>query len=60
MTGSVKGRSVTFQHKTGKQNELTLTYTGTIDEKGSSIKGVWRLMPENREGNLEARKQDGK
>jgi hypothetical protein len=60
ITGSVKGRNVTFEHKTGRQNELTMTYRGTLDEKGTTIKGAWRITPEKREGNFEARKQDAK
>jgi len=58
--GEVKGLTVTFQLKTGKQNEYTLRFTGTLDEKGTNIKGVWHLTPDDREGNFEARKQEQK
>jgi hypothetical protein len=57
MAGEVKDQNVTFEHKSGKQSELTVRYTGTLDEKGTTISGVWRLAPENREGHFEARKQ---
>jgi hypothetical protein len=60
ITGEVKGRNVKFEHQTGKQNEFTLRYSGTLDEKGTTIKGVWHLAPDNREGNFEARQQEGK
>lgn len=58
ITGEVKGRNVKFEHKTGKQNEFTLRYSGTLDEKGTTIKGVWDLAPDNRQGHFEARKQE--
>jgi hypothetical protein len=60
ISGEVKGRNVTFEHKTGKQNEVTARFTGTLDEKGTTIKGVWHLRPEDREGHFEARKQESK
>jgi hypothetical protein len=60
ISGEVKGRNVTFEHKTGKQNEFTLRYTGTLDENGTTIKGAWHLTSENREGNFEAHKQEQK
>ena len=60
MSGEVKGRNVKFQHKTGKQNEVTAVYTGTLDEKGTTLKGAWHLSPDNREGKFEARRQDPK
>jgi hypothetical protein len=57
MNGEVKGRTVTFQHKTGKQNEVTAAYRGTVDEHGTTVKGVWHLSPDNRDGKFEARRQ---
>jgi hypothetical protein len=60
MTGEVKGRNVTFQHKAGKQDELNAVYRGTVDEKGTTIKGVWQLTPGNQEGRFEARRQQQK
>lgn len=58
--GEIKGQQVTFQFKTGKQNEVTARFTGTLDEKGTTIKGAWHLTPEDREGNFEAHKQESK
>ena len=60
MTGQVKGRNVTFQHKTGKQNEVTAVYKGTLDEKGTTLTGVWHLSPDNREGKFDAHRQEPK
>jgi hypothetical protein len=57
ITGEVKGRNVTFQHKTGRQNEVTAVYKGTLDEKGTTIKGTWQLSSNKQKGNFEARKQ---
>jgi hypothetical protein len=57
MSGEVKGRNLKFQHKTGRENEVTATYTGTLDEKGTTLKGVWHLSPDHREGKFEARRQ---
>lgn len=58
MKGKVRGKTVTFEHKTGLKNELTATYKVTVDEKGTSMTGSWHLSaPENRNGKFEARKQ---
>ena len=57
MSGEVKGRNVKFQHQTGKQNEVTAVYSGTLDEKGTTLKGAWHLSPDNREGKFEAHRQ---
>jgi hypothetical protein len=60
ITGEVNGPQVTFQFRTGKQNEVTARYSGTLDTNGTTIKGSWHLTPDNRQGNFEARKQDKK
>jgi hypothetical protein len=57
MRGEVKGRSVAFQHKTGRENEITVTYNGTVDEHGTAIRGAWHLSPGDRKGDFEARKR---
>ena len=56
----MKGRTVTFQHKTGKQNEVTAAYRGTLDQNGTTLTGVWHLSPDNREGKFEARRREPK
>jgi hypothetical protein len=57
MTGRIRGKTVTFEHKTGLKNELTATYKVTLDEKGISMAGTWHLSaPENKNGKFEARK----
>ena len=58
VSGAVKGRTVTFQFKTGQQNESTADFSGTLDQKGTTIRGAWQLTPDNRKGNFELRKQD--
>ena len=58
MQGKVSGRTVTFEHKTGKKEEITARYNATLDEQGTVMSGTWRLSaPENRDGKFEARKQ---
>jgi hypothetical protein len=57
MTGKVRGKTVTFEHKTGLKNELTATYKVTLDEKETRMTGSWNLAaPENKNGKFEARK----
>jgi hypothetical protein len=57
MTGKVRGRTVTFEHKTGLKNELTATYKVTLDEKGTIMTGSWHLSaPESKNGKFQARK----
>jgi hypothetical protein len=41
--GEVTADKVTFDVKTGRNNELTAVFTGTLDEPGNTIKGTWRL-----------------
>jgi hypothetical protein len=55
MTGKVRGKTVTFEHKTGLKNELTATYKVTIDEKGTSM--TWHLSAgQTRNGKFKAHK----
>jgi hypothetical protein len=60
MSGEVNGRKVTFQHQTGKNNELTAVYSAELDEKATTMVGTWRLLPEKREGKFEGRKHESK
>jgi hypothetical protein len=53
--GEVHDRRVTFQIKTGLKNELTATFTADLDEKGTAMKGTWRLQDQT--GNFSATKQ---
>jgi hypothetical protein len=58
MHGRVAGRVVTFEHRTGKKDEITARYQATLDENGTLMKGTWHLSaPENRDGKFEARKR---
>lgn len=61
MKGDVKGRKATFQHPTGKNDEITAAYEAHLDENGTRMTGTWRLSaPENRGGKFEARKHEPK
>ena len=60
IVGEVNGRKVTFQHKTGKDNELTVAYRVTLDRQSTTMTGTWHLSPENREGQFAARRRQGK
>jgi len=43
IVGAVNGDQVTFDVKTGRNNELTAAFAGTLDEPANMIKGTWRL-----------------
>jgi hypothetical protein len=58
--GEINGRRVTFRLKTGSNNEGTVTHTGQLDRKGTTIRGTWHLVNQGqttRDGRFEARKQ---
>jgi hypothetical protein len=59
ITGEVNGVRVTFDVKTGRNNELTAVFTGTLDEATNTITGTWRLDAGNeaRNGRFDARRQ---
>jgi hypothetical protein len=58
-SGEVHDRSVSFQMKTGPHDELTAFFTASLDEKGRSMSGTWRLATPEKPltGNFSARKQ---
>ena len=41
--GEVNGDRVTFDVKTGRNNEWTAVFTGTLDQPATTIRGTWRL-----------------
>ena len=43
IAGEVNGTRVTFDVKTGRNNEWTAVFTGTLDEATNTINGTWRL-----------------
>lgn len=43
MRGTVHGKTVTFQHTTGLNNEITATYKATLDKKATTMTGSWHL-----------------
>ncbi len=43
-TGRVKDGKVTFEHTTGRNNEIVVHYTGVVNQEGSFMKGVWQFI----------------
>lgn len=44
MSGTVDGRNVSFSLKTGARQELTIAFTGTLNDTETAVAGTWRLM----------------
>ena len=44
ITGQVKDGKVTFEHKTGKKNDIVVHYTGVVNKEGSFMKGAWQFV----------------
>ena len=44
LTGEVKANRVTFEHTTGKNNEIVVHYSGVVNQEGSFIKGAWQYV----------------
>jgi opacity protein-like surface antigen len=57
ITGEVDGQKVTLRFQTGRDNSLTATLTGELDQAGTTLTGMWHLSPENRDGKFAAKKQ---
>jgi hypothetical protein len=57
--GEVRGQAVTFRVKTGVRDQVTATFTGTLDQRATTIAGTWTLADENgkREGRFTLRKR---
>jgi len=59
ITGRVKDNTLTFELKTGRQNQQTATFTATLAEQASTMKGEWRFVDEqgkDHSGNFSGRK----
>jgi len=58
--GEVNGDKVTFQAKTGRQNEFTAVFTALLDDQAKTMKGTWHLDMgrEVRDGKFDARRQE--
>ena len=41
-TGEIKNNRVTFEHTTGKKNDIVVRYTGAINQERSFMKGAWQ------------------
>jgi hypothetical protein len=56
--GDVRGHAVTFVVKTGPKQEYAATFTGTLDQKATTISGVWTITDQSgkREGKFTLRK----
>ena len=46
ITGRVKDDTLTFELKTGRQNQQTATFTATLADQASTMKGEWRFVDE--------------
>jgi hypothetical protein len=46
ITGRVKDDTLTFEFKTGRQNEQTATFTARLADEASTMKGEWRFVDE--------------
>jgi len=42
--GEVQGQKVTFRVPTGRSNEFTAVFVGTLDTREITISGTWELM----------------
>ena len=59
ITGEVNGQKVTFRVPTGQHDELTATFTADLDAQGTTMKGTWHLVDQQRKdlnGKFEAKK----
>jgi hypothetical protein len=43
MNGAVSGRTVTFEHQATEDDEVTVYYTGNLDDSGTLIEGTWHV-----------------
>jgi hypothetical protein len=60
ITGEVKGRAVTFYTKTGPRDEITVTFSGNLDERATTITGAWHFVGDDgkdHDGEFELKKQ---
>ena len=58
MNGAVSGRTVTFEHQTTEDDEVTVYYTGKLDDRGTFIEGTWHVAGrKDTHGRFQARKQ---
>lgn len=47
LTGQVKDNRITFEHTTGKNNEIVVRYTGAVNQERSFMKGAWQYTDPN-------------
>jgi hypothetical protein len=58
MNGAVSGRTVTFEHQSTEDDEVTVYYTGKLHDSGTFIDGTWHLAgPKDTHGRFQARKR---
>jgi hypothetical protein len=56
MNGAVSGRTVTFEHQATEDDEVTVYYTGNVDDSGTFIEGTWHVAGRSdRYGKFQAR-----
>jgi hypothetical protein len=57
MKGHVHGNTVTFEHTTGLKDEITATYTVTLNKDATTMTGSWHLSGgPHRDGKFQAHK----
>ena len=44
ITGRIKNGKVTFEHQTGRSNEITVHYTAVLNKDGTAMKGTWQYL----------------
>jgi hypothetical protein len=44
ITGRVKNGKVTFEHQTGRNNEITAHYSAVLNKDGTAMKGTWQYL----------------
>lgn len=61
IAGEVHGRAVTFVIKTGRSDEFSVTFSGELDQKETTIDGTWKLTDNvgTRQGKFTATKISG-
>jgi hypothetical protein len=47
ISGEVQGQKVTFRVPTGRSDEFTAVFVGTLDTRGIAISGTWELVDRN-------------
>jgi len=44
ITGRVRNGKVTFEHQTGRNNEITVHYSAVLNKDGTAMRGAWQYL----------------